>query len=232
LPEPRSSSITYEPSTMDAALVLDDDHEIDHEWIDLARDAIEPDEVVASAAPTADADDPAAVAAAGDDDDLDFDPAAAFPIADYDHLWSTQIVPLLAELDASELAMVEARERGGRHRLGVIEAVRDQRQLRQLSTGGTKTIDPVSDEPSTDDTPSPHQSEPRPLPAPIDLRPFDDSPDPEPSDGATTSPMAEVVGDHEEPDPAQARPSAPDDGSPRVRTFLGHRRSPLTIDLD
>jgi hypothetical protein len=51
------------------------------------------------------------------------DPAFAFPIARYDSLWVTQIVPQLAALSADELAVVAARERGGRHRTGVLDAI-------------------------------------------------------------------------------------------------------------
>ncbi|CAN5770756.1 hypothetical protein BH10ACT1_BH10ACT1_31700 [soil metagenome] len=47
----------------------------------------------------------------------------SFPIAEYDTLWVAQIVPLLAELDDQELGVVEARERGGRHRAAVLDAV-------------------------------------------------------------------------------------------------------------
>lgn len=50
-----------------------------------------------------------------------------FPIADYDTLWVSQIVPLVAQLDEDELAVVEARERGGRHRAAVLDAVADAR---------------------------------------------------------------------------------------------------------
>src|SRR4051812_33191409 len=35
LPEPHSSSITYEPPTMDAGAVVDVDHELEDDWIDL-----------------------------------------------------------------------------------------------------------------------------------------------------------------------------------------------------
>lgn len=48
---------------------------------------------------------------------------AAFPIARYDSLWVTQIVPQLAGLSPYELALVDARERGGRHRAGVLDAI-------------------------------------------------------------------------------------------------------------
>lgn len=62
------------------------------------------------------------------DQDEMIDLTAGFPIADYDHLWVTQIIPLLPQLDLDELAMVEARERGGRHRGGVLDAVDVERE--------------------------------------------------------------------------------------------------------
>ena len=65
---------------------------------------------------------------ASDAEDELIDLTAAFPIADYDRLWVTQIIPLLPQLDLAELAMVEARERGGRHRGGVLDAVDVERE--------------------------------------------------------------------------------------------------------
>jgi hypothetical protein len=76
---------------------------------------------------------PAPVAAAGGADaapgTIGPDPATGptFPIADYDTLWVSQILPLLDDLDDAELTMVDARERGGRHRVAVLEAVAARR---------------------------------------------------------------------------------------------------------
>lgn len=60
---------------------------------------------------------------AGDVGRLVEDPASAFPIAGYDSLWVTQIVPRLTGLSPDELAMVDAHERGGRYRSGVLDAI-------------------------------------------------------------------------------------------------------------
>lgn len=51
-----------------------------------------------------------------------------FPIAAYDELWVTQIVPLVAEMEESELAAVESREREGRSRAGVLVALDERRR--------------------------------------------------------------------------------------------------------
>lgn len=50
-----------------------------------------------------------------------------FPIRDYDRRWVSQIIPLLADLDDDELAVVEARERGGRHRAAILAAIDEVR---------------------------------------------------------------------------------------------------------
>lgn len=51
------------------------------------------------------------------------DPSLVFPIGDYDSLWVSQIVPLLAGLDREQLTAVEERERGGRHRTAILGAI-------------------------------------------------------------------------------------------------------------
>ncbi|HEX2577083.1 MAG TPA: hypothetical protein VHK88_12090 [Aquihabitans sp.] len=72
----------------------------------------------------------------------DDDPSLpVFPIADYDSLWVSQIVPLVAQLDTDELATVEARERGGRHRAAVLDAIASVRT----------TAAPASASPGDDD---------------------------------------------------------------------------------
>ncbi|QXC62262.1 hypothetical protein KSP35_05500 [Aquihabitans sp. G128] len=55
-----------------------------------------------------------------------------FPIAEYDTLWVSQIVPLLAQLEPDELSVVEARERGGRHRAAVLDAIAAHREGRPV----------------------------------------------------------------------------------------------------
>ncbi|MGI8755192.1 MAG: hypothetical protein ACR2MB_04895, partial [Acidimicrobiales bacterium] len=70
-------------------------------------------------------------AGAGTDEGAD----AGFPIADYDHLWVTQIVPLLVDLDAEELVVVDARERTGRHRDAILDAVAGEQGARGRRLG-------------------------------------------------------------------------------------------------
>ena len=171
------------------------------------------------------------------DDRVADDPVAAFPIADYDHLWSTQIIPLLAELDVDELAMVEARERGGRHRSGVIDAVRDERRLRELGVSfadvGTD-LDGPDDRAGGPDSPA-HGPDSSDVirPRTVDLRALpevpDDSADPEVRPSAEAD-AGEVV-DVDEPGGPEDSDEGGSGGGPRVRTFLGRRRSPLTIHV-
>ncbi len=56
---------------------------------------------------------------------LDLAPAASdgFPIADYDELLVTEVVPLLASLSASELQTVRSREEGGKARASVLRRI-------------------------------------------------------------------------------------------------------------
>ncbi|MDP8993325.1 MAG: hypothetical protein M3N31_09800, partial [Actinomycetota bacterium] len=60
---------------------------------------------------------PSAVAVAEED--------AAFPIADYDELRVSEILPLLPELDLDELAVVRDREVSGKNRSAVIDRIDD-----------------------------------------------------------------------------------------------------------
>ncbi|MEX2658180.1 MAG: hypothetical protein WD232_00685, partial [Acidimicrobiales bacterium] len=72
---------------------------------------------------------PAVVAA---DDDVDADDEF-FPIADYDELRVGEIIPLLPELYADELDVVEARERAGRNRTSIINRLE---ALRKTASAG------------------------------------------------------------------------------------------------
>lgn len=125
-----------------------------------------------------------------------------FPIADYDSLWVSQIVPLVAELDRDELDVVDARERGGRHRAAVLDAIARNRSSALVAVA----------------SPNP-TSEPEPdLDLSVELVRATLTLPPEPERPAPRPPAAEPE-----------EPSASDDDSPMVRTFLGRRRSPVTV---
>lgn len=181
-----------------------------------------------------------------------------FPIADYDALWVSQIVPLVAALDADALAVVEARERRGRARSAVLEAI--------------AAVRPV---PEADPEPAGvglHEAEPDPEPD-LDLD-LDPEPGPEPDldpvpievavEEAAVDEVAALLGpddgwDGLEPDQwdwsgvrgagSGLRSGSPDpladddagvdldadqadvepDEAATVRLFLGRRRSPVTV---
>ena len=183
-----------------------------------------------------------------------------FPIAVYDSLWVSQIVPLIAELDLDELATVEARERGGRHRAAVLDAVAD---ARPTATTPTRSSPGVRAEPEAEPEAKP---EPEPelevevdeanveveveVEAEVEVEghhragraPVDDL-------GVEASDHPPVTADHG-PANVIVAPTVPateaeddlwmvDDRDPfdrtgaeagvRVRTFLGRRRSPMTV---
>ncbi len=50
-------------------------------------------------------------------------PGAEFPIADYDHLAARQVIDRLGSLDADEVAVIAAHERGHRRRSTVLAAL-------------------------------------------------------------------------------------------------------------
>ncbi|HVE94341.1 MAG TPA: hypothetical protein VNB24_05425 [Acidimicrobiales bacterium] len=67
---------------------------------------------------------------------------AAFPIADYDELLVTEIIPLLSALDAPELEQVRAREQAGKARTSIlrrIDSELDERQSAPATSTGTAT---------------------------------------------------------------------------------------------
>jgi hypothetical protein len=63
---------------------------------------------------------------------LDLAPAASdgFPIADYDELLVTEVVPLLAGLSVAELQTVRAREEGGKARASVLRRIDSELEAR------------------------------------------------------------------------------------------------------
>src|SRR3546814_19355811 len=76
-----------------------------------------------------------------------------FPIADYDTLTASQILPLLPQLYADELPVVEARERATKARPEILD------RLAEPAAAGTPTA--IGPEPDT-----PPQAEAPPAPAP------------------------------------------------------------------
>ncbi len=64
---------------------------------------------------------------------LDLPPpdAGGFPIADYDELLVTEVVPLLGALSVSELAVVRSREESGKARASVLRRIDTEMELRQ-----------------------------------------------------------------------------------------------------
>lgn len=131
------------------------------------------------------------------------EPDESFPIARYDSLWVTQIVPQLAGLTDDELAVVDARERGGRHRAGVLDVIAAQRGGEQPEA----TSDVAGDAPPPPPTPESHA----PSTPPEDPRPDELPQTAEPATDAVASVIA-AAGGH-----------AP--------TFLGRPAAPLTIHL-
>jgi hypothetical protein len=221
-----------------------------------------------------------------DDDEVDDGAVPMFPIAGYDSLWVSQIVPLLGELDADELAVVEARERGGRHRAGVLDAIAEMRTLRgtalhpappgaadELWSAPSSALPPppppappvdvvaevpAEPEPEVDvdvdveaeSDPVPEATEQEPVDAPTDREDvlpedaatpdgdqadeahwdWDAVPRPEPEPVDLTEPEPVIDLDEPAPGPAEAEAAQATDGSgPVVRTFLGRRRSPITV---
>ena len=63
--------------------------------------------------------------------DVAGDPALAFPIAEYESLDTEQITRLLARLDEADLATIQAAERSGPARAGVLVAVTNQLAARR-----------------------------------------------------------------------------------------------------
>ncbi|MCU1496517.1 MAG: hypothetical protein JWM47_470 [Acidimicrobiales bacterium] len=108
-----------------------------------------------------------------------------FPIAEYDTLWVSQIVPLLAQLGDDELAVVEARERGGRHRAAVLDAIAAQRGAERIWVPSDRSYPAV---PSDHDHPDPVTSGDGPR---DDARP---EPEPEPSGQADADPVPAPAG--------------------------------------
>lgn len=99
------------------------------------------------------------------DDEAD----VGFPIADYDHLWVTQITPLLVDLDVDELAAVDVRERAGRQRDAILTAVARQRTARGPHLSPVEQIGdvvapnpsaPVVGRPTVDGSPPPAPTTP------------------------------------------------------------------------
>ena len=176
---------------------------------------------------------------AGDLGRLVEDPTSAFPIAGYDALWVTQIVPRLTGLSPDELAMVDARERGGRHRTGVLDAIA---AVRRGDAPDLPDPPPATDE-ATSRPPAPPVVEARPADqpeAPAVAVPAPDLPAPElpaagPIHAADDDPADEVV----EPEPIVTDPEPVDDGDDegdgdgdqiiRVPTFLGRPAAPIYV---
>lgn len=63
------------------------------------------------------------------------DPSLAFPIAEYESLGTEQVTRLLTRLDPADLAIVQAAERSGAARVGVLVAVADQIASRAPRSG-------------------------------------------------------------------------------------------------
>jgi hypothetical protein len=178
---------------------------------------------------------------AGDDEALEdeevIDVTGSFPIDDYDHLWVTQILPLLHDLDADQLAMVEARERGGRHRNGVLDALQAERAGRNLTTA-----EPAQ-EPVAEPAPEP-DPEPTPELDPWLTEPWGedgwseaDGPEgpaaPVEIDAVKVDPVVVDEDDHVTLDGSPTpEPVVAAAGAPRVRTFLGRPAGPITIRWD
>jgi hypothetical protein len=77
---------------------------------------------------------------AWDDDDVDF------PIADYDDLTVAQILPLLPQLYADEIGVVEAREQGGKARPAILDKLA---QLRRAGGDEPTVAVPAASAPSS-----------------------------------------------------------------------------------
>ena len=73
--------------------------------------------------------------------DLPESASGSFPIADYDELLVTEVVPLLATLSVSELNQVRAREEGGKARASVLRRIDNEIEARE-------SPNPVDDEPT------------------------------------------------------------------------------------
>lgn len=164
-----------------------------------------------------------------------------FPIADYDTLWVAQILPLVAELEPDELAIVEARERGGRHRGAILDAIAGRR------TTAPAPVEPVAEDDEGDDdlwadlaasarpeveaaaveVPASEVDDIGADPDPFDWTTLAVDGDEPPTDGLPAGDDGWPWGDEE---PEAARPE-PREG-PHVRTFLGKRRSPVTVRRD
>src|SRR3546814_10050969 len=80
-----------------------------------------------------------------------------FPIADYDTLTASQILPLLPQLYADEIPVVEARERAPKARPEILD------RLAELAAAGTAAE--IGTEP---DTAPEVESAPEPAPAPAE----------------------------------------------------------------
>jgi hypothetical protein len=112
-----------------------------------------------------------------DDSQGDDASVPVFPIAAYDSLWVSQIVPLLGELDRDELAMVEARERGGRHRAGVLDAIAEQRAFHRPGARPTAVSDDEQwSAPSSGATVASTLPSPPAPPAPVEPEPSPEPP--------------------------------------------------------
>ena len=72
---------------------------------------------------------------------------AGFPIANYDELLVTEVVPLLAGLSASELAVVRAREESGKARASVLRRIDTEIEAREAPPVGAP-LDDIADEPT------------------------------------------------------------------------------------
>jgi hypothetical protein len=152
------------------------------------------------------------------------DPAAAFPLARYDSLWVTQIVPQLAGLSAEELAMVDARERDGRHRAGVLDAIT---AIRSGEQSGSIVAPGSTEEPTATDRPTPAVASSDAA----DLEADDAEPgrEPCPAPEVTEPDEDDDVSDHD--DRVEEAPVVADqvaDGG-RVPTFLGRPARPIHV---